>query len=393
MFKSAKKCPSFQLLISAFLLTSLFLLGISTVSASSSSSTTWDKLYGGALDDEAAAIVQTGDGGYAIAGTTYSFGAGSADFWLVKVDSSGNMQWNQTYGGPEADCAYSIVQTGDGGYAITGQTYSFGAGNSDFWLVKLDSSGSLQWNRTYGGSGSDYANSVVQTSDGGYALAGTTSSFSDDGQADFWLVKTDSNGNVEWNKTYTKQKTDSAKSVIQTSDGGYTLAGRTTRAIVDTPDVWVINVDSGGNMEWDVTWAPTEPAITNSMIQTSDGDYAVTGWTSSLKGFPGLSSYMFLVTIDADGNMKRIKTYEGLGDNNAFFVVQIEDGGYAMAGTTRSTDWGAHYDVWFAKVDASGEPVPEFPSWLILPLFLMASLVAIIVKKRLPKAVHKNTKR
>ncbi|MHC3128479.1 MAG: hypothetical protein IBV52_00160 [Candidatus Bathyarchaeota archaeon] len=444
MFKSAKKCPSFQLLISAFLLTSLFLLGISTVSASSSSSTTWDKLYGGALDDEAAAIVQTGDGGYAIAGTTYSFGAGSADFWLVKVDSSGNMQWNQTYGGPEADCAYSIVQTGDGGYAIAGQTYSFGAGNSDFWLVKVDSSGSIrwnrtygqttadlatsliqtsgggyvlagystdsnaskdlwfvktdssgnmQWNRTYGGSGSDYANSVVQTSDGGYALAGTTSSFSDDGQADFWLVKTDSNGNVEWNKTYTKQKTDSAKSVIQTSDGGYTLAGRTTRAIVDTPDVWVINVDSGGNMEWDVTWAPTEPAITNSLIQTSDGGYAVTGWTSSLKGFPGLSSYMFLVTIDADGNMKRIKTYEGLGDNNALFVVQIEDGGYAMAGTTRSTDWGAHYDVWFAKVDASGEPVPEFPSWIILPLFLMASLVAIIVKKRMPKAVNKNIKR
>jgi len=142
-----------------------------------------------------------------------------------------------------------------------------------------------------------------------------------------------------------------------------------------------------------VTWAPTEPALTDSMIQTSDGGYAVTGWTSSLKGFPGLSSYMLLIMIDADGNMQRIKTYEGLGDSHALFVVQTDDGGYALAGTTRSSYEGAYYDVWFAEVDASGDPVPEFPSWLILPLFLMASLVAIIVKKRLTKTVHKNTKR
>lgn len=439
MFKSARKCPSSKLLISVFLVASLVLLGISNVGASSSS-TAWDKLYGGELDDEAAAIVQTGDGGYVIAGTTYSFGAGSADFWLIKTDTDGNVEWNQTYGGPGYDAANAMVQTGDGGYAIAGQTYSFGAGNSDCWLVKVDSSGSLQWNRTYGtttddestsviqtsdggyavvgnigsgqvwliktdvsgnmqwnrtigGSGSDYANSVVQTSDGGYALAGTTSSFSDDGQSDFWLVKTDSSGNVEWNKTYTKQKTDNAKSVVQTSDGGYTLAGYTTRAIVDTPDVWVINVDSGGNMEWNVTWAPSEPALTDSMIQTSDGGYVVTGWTSSLGGFPGLSSYMLLIMIDADGNMQRIKTYEGLGDSNALFAVQTDDGGYALAGTTRSTYQGAYYDVWFAEVDASGDPVPEFPSWLIIPLFLTASLAAIIVKKRLTKTVHKNTKR
>jgi len=435
-----KKSP--KLLISAFLVASLVLLIISTVSASSSS-TALDKLYGGSLDDKAAAIVQTGDGGYAIAGTTSSFGAGSADFWLIKVDPSGNMQWNRTYGGPEADVAHAMVQTSDGGYAIAGQTYSFGAGDSDFWLVKVDSSGSIQWhktygqttadgatsliqtsgggyvlagystdsnatkdlwfvktdssgnmqwNRTYGGSRWDEANSVIQTSDGGYALAGTTSSFSDDMSSDFWLVKTDSNGNVEWNKTYTEQKSDSAQSVIQTSDGGYTLAGHTARAIVDTPDVWVSNVDSDGNMEWDVTWAPTEPALTNSIIQTSDGGYAVTGWTSSWTGFPGLSSYMFLIKVDVNGNIQWNSTYEGLGDNNDLFAVQTDDGGYALAGTTRSSYENAYYDIWFAKADTEGEPIPEFPTWIILPLFLMTSLVAIIVKKRLPKAVHKNTK-
>jgi hypothetical protein len=432
------KCPNLQLLISVFLVVSLVLLGISNVGASSSSPVTWVELYGGALDDKAAAIVQTGDGGYAIAGTTYSFGVGSADFWLIKLDASGNVEWNQTYGGLKSDVAVAMVQTSDGGYALAGETYSSGAGESDFWLVKVDSSGKLQWNktygeqttdkatsviqtsdggyalvgysiengtskdalfvktdssgnmqwnRTYGGPGGDRAYSVVQTSDGGYALTGSTSSFSDDRQFDFWLVKTNSNGNVVWNKTYTEQKTDSAQSVIQTSDGGYTLAGFATQAIIDASDVWVINVDSNGNPKWNVTWAPREPTMTNSVIQTSDGGYAVSGWTSSLKGFAGLSSYMFLIKVDVNGNMQWNSTYEGLGDNNALFVVQTDDGGYAMAGTTRSTDEEAHYDIWFAKVDASGEIIPEFLAWTPMLLLLVVLAVALVFYKlRLPKS-------
>ena len=164
------------------------------------------------------------------------------------------------------------------------------------------------------------------------------------------------------------------------------MAGHTARGIVDTPDVWVINVDSDGNMEWDVTWGPTEPALTNSMIQTSDGGYAVTGWTSSLKGFPGLSSYMFLIKVDVNGNIQWNSTYEGLGDNKALFAVQTDDGGYAMAGTTRSTDEGAHYDIWFARVDASGAIIPEFPTWT--PMLFVLGIVAIVVviyKRKLPK--------
>jgi len=440
MFKSARKCPSFQLLISIFLSASLVLLGISTASASSSS-TTWDKLYGGTLDDTAAAIVQTSDGSYIIAGTTYSFGAGSADFWLLKVDSSGSMQWNQTYGGPEADVATAMIHTSNGGYAIAGKTHSFGAGDSDFWLIKLDSSGSMQWNktygeptadgansviqtsdggyaiagyatdtnaskdvwlvktdsagnmqwnRTYGGSRWDNGHSVIQTSDGGYALAGSTNSFSGDIAHDCWLIKTDSDGNRIWNKTYDGDGGfDGANSLVQTSDGGYTLAGHTGGFIGQ--NVWIVKTDSDGNRIWDVTWGSAEPALTSCLIQTSDGGYAVTGWTDSLDGF--FSSYLFLVKVDLNGNIQWNSTYEWLGDNNALFAVQTDDGGYALAGTTQSTDEGAYYDIWFAKVDASGEIIPEFPSWLILPLFLMASLVAIIVKKRLTKTVHKNTKR
>ena len=443
MFKSARKCPSSKLLISVFLVASLVLLGISNVGASSSS-TAWDKLYGGELDDEAAAIVQTGDGGYVIAGTTYSFGAGSADFWLIKLDSSGNMQWNHTYGGPEADVAAAMIHTSDGGYAITGKTHSFGAGDSDFWLIKVDSSGSMQWNRTYGQATAEVATSMIQTSDGGYALAGYSTE--NDSNTDGWLVKTDSAGNMQWNRTHGGANGDYANSVIQTSDGGYALAGRTysfgdriyvprcwlvkTDAegnmewertyrdededskkfeafsvvqtgdggytfaasagyIIGIVDALVAHVDSYGNMEWNVTWGPVYPAITSSMIQTTDGGYAISGWIY-LGQHPSVSSYLFLFTVDSNGTLQWGSLYDGLGYNFALFTVQTDDGGYAMAGTTQSKEDDAHSEVWFARVDASGESIPEFPSWIIMPLFMAATFSAVMVYRRLTKKASKS---
>lgn len=149
----------------------------------------WNKKYGGASTDRAYEFVQTADGGYVLAGYTSSFGAGGGDFWLIKTDASGNPQWNKTYGGEYDDSPFTLVQTADGGYALAGLTYSFGAGGSDIWLVKTDANGDAQWNQTYGGTGEDYAGSVVQMSDGCYALAGSTGSFGAGGD-DFWLVKT-----------------------------------------------------------------------------------------------------------------------------------------------------------------------------------------------------------
>jgi len=392
MFKSARKCPSSKLLISVFLVASLVLLGISNVGASSSS-TAWDKLYGGELDDEAAAIVQTGDGGYVIAGTTYSFGAGSADFWLIKLDSSGNMQWNHTYGGPEADVATAMIHTSDGGYAITGKTHSFGAGDSDFWLIKVDSSGSMQWNRTYGQATAEVATSMIQTSDGGYALAGRTYSFGDRIYVPrCWLVKTDAEGNMEWERTYRDEDEDSKKfeafSVVQTGDGGYTFAA-STGYIIGIVDALVAHVDSYGNMEWNVTWGPVYPAITSSMIQTTDGGYAVSGWIY-LGRHPSVSSYLFLFTVDSNGTLQWGSLYDGLGYNFALFTVQTDDGGYAMAGTTQSKEDDAYSEVWFARVDASGESIPEFPSWIIMPLFMAATFSAVMVYRRLTKKASKS---
>ena len=198
--------------------------------------TQWSKTYGGAGSDGASSVVQTGDGGYALAGETESF-----DAWLVKTDSAGTMLWNKTYGGAAADLASSVMQRYDGGYALAGSTASFGAGYWDFWLVMTDASGNLQWSKTYGGAGSDGASSVVQTGDGGYALAGYTYSFGS-GNGDAWLVKTDASGNLQWSKTYGGASGDYASSVVQTGDRGYALAGSTASFGAGSDDFWLVKV-------------------------------------------------------------------------------------------------------------------------------------------------------
>ena len=154
----------------------------------------WSQTYGGTSFDEAYFLVETSDGGYAIAGSTYSFGAGGRDFWLVKTDANGVLQWSQTYGGTDSDVGYCVVETSDGGYALAGHTYSFGGG-IDVWLVKTDASGVVEWNQTYGGADFEFGYCVVETSDGGYAIAGMTESFGA-GDFDFWVVKTDEYGVV-----------------------------------------------------------------------------------------------------------------------------------------------------------------------------------------------------
>ncbi|PVX23030.1 MAG: hypothetical protein CW716_13130, partial [Candidatus Bathyarchaeum sp.] len=134
----------------------------------------WSQTYGGPGDEHAEAVVQANDGGYAILGHTTSFGAGEKDCWLIKTDAFGNMEWNKTYGGTEWDFGQSLIQTSDGGYVIVGSTASFGAGNDDCWLIKTNSEGNTEWNKTYGGTEMDFGQSLIQTSDGGYVIAGAT---------------------------------------------------------------------------------------------------------------------------------------------------------------------------------------------------------------------------
>ncbi len=206
----------------------------------------WNQTYGGTHFDIAWSVLQTSDGGYMIAGYTESFGAGSYDFWLVKTDKDGNMLWNQTYGGTDRDCARSLVQTDDGGYALAGQTWSYGVGNGDFWLVKTDSTGNVLWNQTYGGTDMEYMSSLFATADAGYIMAGHTSSFGAGG-CDAWIVKTDSEGNLQWNQTFGGTGDDYAKSVIQVGGEDYVIVGTTESFSIGGWDVWLIkkNVESG----------------------------------------------------------------------------------------------------------------------------------------------------
>lgn len=185
----------------------------------------WRQIYGGTNDDgDMVRLIETFDGGYALVGNTYSFSAGDSDFWLLKTNELGVEEWNTTYGGENSDIATSLVQTSDRGYALAGNTRSFGAGDYDFWLIKTDSVGNIEWTKTYGGETNENANALLQTSDGGYALAGRVLSVGEQFY-DFWLVKTDKFGNMQWNKTYGQIGRDSAYSLVQTSDGGYALAG------------------------------------------------------------------------------------------------------------------------------------------------------------------------
>ncbi|MFZ8835404.1 MAG: hypothetical protein ACO2O5_14605 [Candidatus Caldipriscus sp.] len=189
------------------------------------SATSFAKTYGVALWELAYSVQQTSDGGYIVAGRTYSFGAGGWDILLIKTDANGNLIWAKTYGGTYDDWASSVQQTSDGGYIVAGYTESLGAGWYDIFLIKTDANGNRIWAKTYGGTSAEYANSVQQTSDGGYIVAGWTYSFSAVVDWNIFLIKTDANGNVQWAKTYGGTDYDLAFSVEQTSDGGYIAAG------------------------------------------------------------------------------------------------------------------------------------------------------------------------
>lgn len=329
------------------------------VKTDSSGTQQLSKTYGGVLGiDDAYGVIETSDGGYAITGFTNSSGAGNYDGWLVKLDSAANVEWNKTYGGATADDLYTVLQTGDGGYALAGYTTSFGAGAADSRLIKVDSSGNVMWNYTYGGTGVDDTLSMTKTSDGGYALAGFTRSYGAGG-TDFWLVKVDADGTCQWNKTYGGTGDDSAHSIVQTSDGGYALAGFTSSFGAGSNDVWLVKVDSAGNMQWNKTFggAGTDDAV--SLIKTSDGGYALAGSTTS---FGAGNSDVWVVKTDAYGNLLWSQTFGGSGADYGYSIIQTSDGGYAVAGNTAS--FGASgTDCYFIKLaaetpDSSPSPTP-----------------------------------
>jgi len=315
--------------------------------------TLWTRTYGGSNYDEAKFVQQTADGGYIVTGFTSSFGAGSMDVYLVKTDADGDTLWTRTYGGSIDDEGWCVQQTADGGYIIAGTTNSFGAGSMDVYVVKTDANGDALWTCTYGGGDWDVGWSVQQTTDGGYIIAGNTMSFGAGG--DVYVVKTDANGDTLWTCTYGGGDWDEGWSVQQTTDGGYIIAGRTESFGAGEADVWLVKTDANGDTLWTRIYGGSNYDEGWSVQQTTDGGYIIAGLTDS---FGGGSMDVYLVKTDADGGTLWTRTYGGKsGDDMAGSVQQTTDGGYIIAGLTDSFGAGS-VDFYLLRI-AGEAPEPD----------------------------------
>jgi predicted secreted protein len=341
----------------------------------------WIMTFGGTGNDVAYAV-EVGDDGYVLAGSTNSSGSGRIDDWLVKTDSSGVMEWNRTYGGLFNDMAYSLVATSDGGYALAGSTTSFGAGRSDVWLVKVDSNGGLEWNQTYGGTGRDSVSTIIGTSDGGYALACSTLSFGA-GSADFWLVKVDSLGNMEWNQTYGESGTEFANSLVATNDGGYALAGSTSSRGAGSADVWLVKVDSFGNSEWNQTFGGSIADYCDSMVISSDG-----GCTLACISQPPTfgDGDFWLAKVDSLGNLLWNQTYGVSAHHSQTSLLTAADGSYIFGGSTR--DNMGNQDFWLAKIGET-DSGSELLIYFLIPILVVLVFIAVLIYRRTKKSQNK----
>jgi hypothetical protein len=352
----------------------------------------WQKCLGGSNGDYAYSVQQTADGGYIVAGTTESSLTGNVgsnhggfDYWVVKLDGLGNIVWQKCLGGSATDSAYSVQQTADGGYVVAGFTYSSLTGEvgsnhgvSDFWIVKLNGLGNIVWQKCLGGSSFDEAYSVQQTADGGYIIAGYT--WSNNGNVsgnhgvsyDYWVVKLDGLGNIVWQKCLGGSSYDWAESIQQTTDGGYIVAGRTYSSLTGDVgsnhgdwDYWIVKLDGLGNIVWQKCLGGSSTDYAYSIQQTADGRYIVAGYTSSNDGnvtnggYHGANDY-WVVKLDGLGNIIWQKCLGGSSTDSAYGVQQTADGGYIVAGSTNSNDGnvsGKHAldDFWVVKLGERGE--------------------------------------
>ena len=322
----------------------------------------WQHCYGGTARDYCYAIRQTFDSGYILAGYATSNNDdvhgnhGSADFWVVKITAMGDTQWEKCYGGSSAEEAYDIRQTSDSGYVVVGATISNDGdvsgnhGGEDVWVIKISSSGALQWQKCLGGSNDDWAYSVGQTSDGGYIVAGGTTSNDGDvsgnhGGGDVWVIKLTDIGSIVWARCYGGSSGDGAGSVQQTYDGGYLVGAGTNSGDGDVTgyhgggDFWVVKLAANNSIEWEKSLGSSGGEVGSVAIQTNDSGYIVGG--QSWSGGEDVTGYIGLGPSGGDGWVVKLSNIGAIQWSRCVYVSggdciralqQTADGGYIFAG-------------------------------------------------------------
>jgi len=320
----------------------------------------WVKTYGGSSADGGKALCETNEGGFLIAGYTFSHVSSDADILVIKTDSDGNMIWQKTFGGSGTEYGYGCMAVEDG-YLITGYTTSYGAGSKDVYLVKIDEDGNEIWSKTYGGESWDVGTSLCETGDGGYAVCGFTYSFGN-GEEDVYLVKTDRNGDEIWSQTYGGNRIEMGNSVCTTAEGGF-LIGATSGSFSKNTDLYLVRTDAQGEKLWEKTYAAKGPAghefdwCTN-MSQTKDGGAILVGYSDCV---PTMD--ICTIMVDAEGN----EVWQKVMGDNPFYdygnaVCVTTDGSFIVAGTTKSIVRGKELynnDFYLARLDKKGNIVSE----------------------------------
>ncbi|MBB6612665.1 T9SS type A sorting domain-containing protein [Pontibacter sp. Tf4] len=272
----------------------------------------WDKTIGGSNDETLTALLQTADGGYVLGGMSFSgiggdkteASNGSVDYWIVKLDAAGNKQWDRTLGGSSQDYIRSLIQTSDGAYVAAGESHSGksgdrseeSAGESDYWIVKLDQNGNKLWDKAYGGNSADWFSAILETEEGGYLLTGMTSSgVSEDksqpsrGGEDYWVIKTDANGNKLWDKTIGGSTREFLTAAYETMEGNYLIGGISfsgisgdkTEGSKGLEDIWIVSLSKNGTIQWQRTIGGSNTDYVEDIFQTADGGYLLGGYSRS----------------------------------------------------------------------------------------------------------------
>ena len=343
----------------------------------------FQKTLGGSKSETVSSFQQTKDGGYILAGSSSSNDKdvtgnyGMSDYWVVKLSSIGKIEWQKTYGGKSNDFATSIMQTSDDGYIVAGNTNSTDSnivghqGGYDFWVIKLNPTGKLQWQKSLGGSAADYANSIQQTKDGGYIVGGYSASWDGDVNKTIldsvaWIGKLNPDGNLEWGKIIGSGN-DKVVSIKQTTEGGYIAAVNHMLIISGMPPSYItqysfIKLDALGNTEWDKIYGGAKEDVMTSLTIAADGGYIASGYSNSadgdVTGVKGKYDY-WILKVDVNGNKLWQKTMGGTENDYAHSIANTEDGGYIVAGETLSKDGDVVYthgqsDAWIVKLNSSG---------------------------------------